>query len=87
MGQETEVIADDGQHRTGYNCCNLNVERKAIQLIYDHMMSSNCVPKPIRPDFLIPLAFTADRKNPGILTVICGICHKELGTCKGEPME
>lgn len=84
MGQEAEV-ADDGNHRTGYSVCNLNVSRKGIQLIYDHMMSSNCVPKPPPPDFQIPLSFTADREKPGILTVICGICKKELGTCEGSP--
>ena len=86
MGQEAEVVAD-GQHRTGYSACNLDVERKGFQLVYDHMMSSDCIPKPPPPDFQIPLLFTADPDKPGILTVICGVCKKELGTCKGKPMK
>ncbi len=85
MGEETEAdgLAVDGQHRTGYETANINVDTAGIQLIYDHMMASGCMPKPLLPDSPIPLAFLVDKNKPGELIVQCGICKKELGTCKG----
>lgn len=89
MGEETEAdgVAVDGQHRTGYETATVNVSREGIRLIYEHIRTSACMPMPLLPDSPIPLAFLVDKDKPDELIVQCGICKKELGTCKGGVAE
>lgn len=88
MGAEAEMFGgptvSDGQHRSGHDMCNLHVEIDGYRMIYDHMVASGCLPNPIPADYMIPMSFTSDRNSPGVLTVYCAVCKKELGTCKGE---
>jgi hypothetical protein len=68
----------------GKQTATIVVNEDGLKLVARHLMRGECtkIKPPLDPNENIPINYVVENEQTGLMTVQCGLCEKNLGTCK-----